>query len=250
MKKILQPLCPFFIVILLWEVLLAKNIIDKSFFPGPLQTLLKLTSLMHDQDFLVDIRSSLYRLFIGSILSIIVSLFLCFLCLKSKRINSFITPLIGFTFPLPKVALMPLLMLIFGIGESYKVAVIFLGMFFLLFINLQKSSHWLQTSSLADVTKIFQIKGYAYFRNVFLKGVWLDFLVGLKSALGYGLTLVVVSEFTASKNGIGNFIWKAWDQFRILDLYAAIYFLGILGFVLYSFLDYLIEKKTTYYSQF
>lgn len=248
--KVVKTLLPFALIIVVWEFLILFSVIDRTFFPGPLETLGRLGQLLSEKDFIEEVLASFYRLSAGTLLSIILSVALCYGCFRIKIVNDLITPVIGFTFPLPKVAVMPLLMLIFGIGDGYKIAVIFLGMFFLLFINIQKSSLWLQKSSLSDVCQIYNIRGMAYFQNVFLKGLWLDFLVGLKAAMGYGLTLVVVSEFTASKNGIGNFIWKAWDQFRILDLYAAIYLLCFLGLVIYSGLDYFIKRHSVLYKQY
>lgn len=248
--KALKKITPFIFIIAAWEIFLYLGLVDKSFFPGPFQSIGRLATLLTEKDFIFEILASVYRLGAGIVLSILLSVFLCYCCFKFKFINDFINPIIGFLFPLPKVAVMPLLMLIFGIGDGYKIAVIFLGMFFLMFINLQKSSLWLQQSSLSDVSRIYNIRGWSYFRHVFIKGIWLDFLVGFKAAMGYGLTLVVVSEFTASKNGIGNFIWKAWDQFRILDLYAAIYLLCLAGFLIYSVLDYFIEKQSIYYKHY
>lgn len=248
--KALKTLSPFILIVTIWEILLAANFLDRSFFPGPLQTLGRLATLLSEKDLIFEMLASLYRLGAGTVLSVLFSISLCYCCFKFRFINDFINPIIGFLFPLPKVAVMPLLMLIFGIGDGYKIAVIFLGMFFILFINLQKSSLWLQKSSLSDVCQIYNIRGFAYFKDVFLKGIWLDFLVGMKAAMGYGLTLIVVSEFTASKNGIGNYIWKSWDQFRILDLYAAIYLLCFLGLIIYSVLDSFIKRHSAYYKQY
>lgn len=74
--------------------------------------------------------------------------------------------------------------------------------------------------------------------------MFIKFLVGLKAAIGYDLLLVVVSEFSVSKNGIGHFIWQAWDQFRIIDMYAGVLILCLLGLCFSYVLDTIIDKWT------
>lgn len=229
---------------LCWHLLSFYKIFDAEFFPSPFIVLNRLALLINEVDFLLNIKASLLRLLSGTLISIPLAFITSLICSHSKSIDRIFNPFIAFTFPLPKVAIMPLLMLIFGIGDSFKIAIISLGMFYLLFINLRSSMIFFKKSPLADVVKIYGISGKDYFYHVLLKGIFLNFLIGLQTALGYGLTLVVVSEFSMSKNGIGNFIWKSWDQFKIIDMYAGIYFLCILGFTQYTILDALIMRQS------
>ena len=75
-----------------------------------------------------------------------------------------------------------------------------------------------------------------------MAGTLQEILTGLKLALNYGLTLVVVSEISASNNGIGYFIWKSWDQFKIINVYSGVFVLSIIGFALYFTFNSFIEK--------
>jgi ABC-type nitrate/sulfonate/bicarbonate transport system permease component len=236
-------------ILLCWHALSSYKLIDAEFFPSPFVVLNRLAFLIKDADFLLNIKESFQRLLFGTLISVPLALLISLACSLSKSIDKILNPFIAFTFPLPKVAIMPLLMLMFGIGDSFKIAIISLGMFYLLFINLRSSMIFLINSPLADVAKIYDISGMDYFYHVLLKGVFLNFLIGLQTALGYGLTLVVVSEFSMSKNGIGNFIWKSWDQFKIIDMYAGIYFLCFLGFALYTIMDTLIMRQSQKYNQ-
>lgn len=242
MRK-LSSLVSIVIILTLWHVLSANGLIDDQFFPSPFHFFEKLYQLLKTSTFLLDIRASLLRLSLASIMAIPSAYIFALLCTRYKFFDKLFNPIIAFTYPLPKVALIPLLLLIFGIGDSSKIAVIFLGMFYLLFIQLRVGMKSIINSKLADLIYIYKIKNFNYFYHILLRGTFLHFLIGLKTALGYGLTLVVVSEFSMSKDGIGNFIWKSWDQFRVLDVYAGISALSILGFIIYSILDYFIEAQ-------
>ncbi len=242
-----------FIVILLlsfgWHILANSHVIDAEFFPSPFHVLNNLIQLITQGAFLKDIEASFLRLLISALITIPLSLILALLCVQIKIFDILFRPIVAFTYPLPKVAIIPLLMLIFGIGDKTKIAVISLGMFYLLFINLYTSMNRLKSSTLNDVATIFKISSGDYLFHFLIKGVFVDFLVGLKLALGYALTLIVVSEFSMSKNGIGNFIWKSWDQFKVLDMYSGVLFLCLAGFVIYFILDVFINRTTKYFNR-
>jgi ABC-type nitrate/sulfonate/bicarbonate transport system permease component len=231
----------------LWHLFSVFKVIDPQFFPSPFLIMNRLILLLKTNEFRLDITSSLLRLFFGTIISVPLAYFTATITSHSIFFDRIINPLIALTYPLPKVAIMPLLMIIFGIGDTFKIVIISLGMFYLLFINLHSSMIRIKNSRQGEIVKIFNVQGLNYFFHVLFKGSFLDFLLGFKASLGYGLTLVVVSEFSMSKNGIGNFIWKGWDQFRILDMYAAIALLSIIGFFFYMFLDTVIKNKSKYY---
>lgn len=248
MKNVVKSSLVVFSIGLIWHVLARTHFVDQEFFPSPFDVAVKLSQLIIHGELTTDILASAMRLLLGTLISVPVSLIIAVLCVHSKIIGNIFRPIIAFTYPLPKVAIIPLLMLIFGIGDSSKVAVISLGMFYLIFVNLYTSMMKLKSSTLNAVTKIYKIEKKDYLFQFLIKGSLLDFLVGLKLALGYGLTLVVVSEFSMSRNGVGNFIWKTWDQFKILDMYAGIFFLCLIGFFVYGLLDYLITRTTKYYT--
>lgn len=242
MKKILS-IMPIIFVILVWHYLASQGFIDGQFFPSPFIVFKRLFVLFAQPDFRLDIFSSLSRFFISLGISLAAAFFMAFVCSQYKVIDFLINPLVAITFPLPKVAIMPLLLLLLGIGDASKIAMISLGMFFLLFVHLRKGMLNLDQQATGEIVKIYKVRGINYFYHVLLKGIYLDFLIGLKTAMSYGLTLVVVSEMSMSKNGIGNFIWRAWDLFNVVDMYAAIFILSFLGLFIYLSIDFLIKKN-------
>ena len=232
---------------LIWEFLVHQSIIDRSFFPAP-HSILQNTYLLFTQDNLLnEILHSLGRLGLSFLITFPFSIILALLTSHWKPLDDFINPLIAFSFPLPKVAIYPLLLLIFGIASSSKIALISIGIFYLMYINFRIGFLRLLSSQFFEIAKIYQFKGYNYFWNFLIRGSQQEIYTGLKLALNYGLTLVVVSEISISNNGIGHFIWRSWDQFKISNVYSGVLCLSVIGFVFYYSFNYLIDRARKLY---
>ncbi|AUO00083.1 ABC transporter permease subunit [Bacteriovorax stolpii] len=244
MKNFLLSTLTILLMALLWELLAFKQIVDVQFFPPPHLFIAKMFELLKGDFFHNDLCNSLWRFFLASLISIPLACFLGLEAGASKIADRIINPFLALTYPLPKVAIFPLILLIFGLGDSSKVILIAIGMFYLIYINVRNGTKRILTSPLMDIVHVYKISGWNYYYHFLLKGIFRDFLVGLKAALGYGLLLVVVSEFSVSKNGIGHFIWQAWDQFRIIDMYAGVLILCLLGLCFSYVLDTIIDKWT------
>ncbi len=196
-----------------------------------------LTLLVHG-DLLSNTISSLYRLSIAALVAIPTAIALATITSTVKWFDELFEPIIAFTFPLPKVAIYPLLLLIFGIDQKSKIALIAIGIFYLVFINTRLGMKKLLASQINDIVLVYKLSRWNYFVNYLVKGSQLDILTGIKIALNYALTLVIVSEATVSNNGIGYFIWRSWDQFNILNVYSSVLLLCLIGYVSY----FLFEK--------
>ena len=101
----------------------------------------------------------------------------------------------------------------------------------------------LKSSIFFDVIRVYPFSSYQYMWSFLIKGSLQEIYTGLQVGFNYALTLVVVSEATVSTNGIGNFIWRSWDQYRILDVYSGVFVLCLIGFIQYSFFDLLLSRN-------
>lgn len=229
-----------------WE-LIVLLVHDQSLFPHLFDIFINTSNLFLNSDFVTKhLFQSLYRLSLALLFAVPLAYFIALAAVKNKFFEKLITTFVSITFPLPKIALLPLFLLFFGIGDLTKVVLIAVSVFYLVFISTYDGVQRLTTSDLMDVVKIYKIKGWSYWYHFLVKGSLRFFLVGLKSGLGYGLTMVVVSEYSLSNGGLGYFIWSSWDQFRVLDMYSGILVIAILGFSLNKFCSLLItlhEKR-------
>lgn len=216
--------------LLFWELLSRFNFIDQTFFPSPTLILTHTLYLLQNGSLLSDTFFSVKRLGIASAFIIPLSVLLAHLSSRFNFFNLIFSPFVYLTYPLPKIALFPLILVLFGIDDVSKIVMISIGMFFPLFIQTRHSMIKLLNSDLYNLVRIYNISGSRFYFNFLLKGILTDFFIGLTNSINYGLTLVVVSETSAAKNGLGHGLWSSWEQFRIEDMYSYIFIISIIGF--------------------
>jgi len=222
----------------LWDGLGYLGIIDTDLFPPFTQILRRALELSVDTQFITrDLYGSMRRLTLAAVLVLPIALGLGMLAGIKPWMHAAITPFFNFTLPLPKVAIFPLMLAIFGLGDTGKIVLIGIGLFYPLFMNVLHGTLRLRAGDLVDLVSIYQVRGWPLWYQLYWRGLIGDIIVGLKASLGYGFTLVIVSELSASNNGLGNFIWRSWDAFQILDMYAAVFWLCFLGWVVQTLLD-------------
>lgn len=230
------------VILILWELLSRLKIISDIYFPAPDSIFLRFIYLLFgDPKFLSDIIFSLKRLSLGVIISVPCAIALGLSMGLNKRINRFLAPLISITYPIPKLSILPLLMILLGIGDISKIAIIAIGIFYLVLLNVISGIQGLPIVYFY-IIKVYKIPFAKKICLIILKGILPDILQGCKVGIGYGLIMVVASEFIAAKNGIGFFMWNAWDQFRIKDVYVGLAVFSLLGLTVFTFFDWLLLK--------
>lgn len=235
-------------VSLIWELSSRQGWIDTDLFPPLSQILHRLIELMLDKEFLTrDLLSSFKRLAMATFVVVPISLGLGLLAGTSSIARALLNPFVNFTLPLPKVAIFPLILAIFGLADTGKIILIGIGMFYPLFINVTSGAIRLRSGDLVDFISVYRIRGYALWVQTYGLGLFGDVIVGLKASIGYGFTLMIVSEMSASNNGLGNFIWRSWDSFRILDMYSAVVLLCALGWAVQASLDSILARQWSRY---
>ena len=84
-----------------------------------------------------------------------------------------------------------------------------------------------------DVALVYRLRLRERVIHVLLRGAVPEIVNGFKMGLGYGLVMVIAAEFTATRRGIGAFLWNAWDQFHVLDLYAGLLAVSLCGWLIF-----------------
>jgi ABC-type nitrate/sulfonate/bicarbonate transport system permease component len=230
---------------LVWQIVSTHLISDETLFPSTFNIIKNSIFLIFiNKNIIPHLLVSFERYSVALLIAAPIAILSAILVSGSSTFRWLFYPIIKITYPLPKVALFPFLLLIFGISDSVKIAMIFLGMYFLLFFSMYTGLTKTLNGQLGDIVKSYRISGYNYWFHFMFKCSLQYFFIGLQTALGYGLTLVVVSEMSLTKSGLGYFIWSAWDSFRILDLYSGLFVLAVIGYLINIICDYLILKKS------
>jgi NitT/TauT family transport system permease protein len=147
-----------------------------------------------------------------------------------RPVRAAIDPLISATYPIPKSAILPLVLLIFGLGEASKVAMVALGVFYPVLINTMSGVVQIDKIYL-DVGKNFRASRLQVFRTIALPGAMPSIMAGVKLGVGMGLILIAISEMIGAQQGIGFMIWNAWQILSVETMYVGLTVIAVLGFV-------------------
>ena len=224
------------LLLLAWEVSARLGWIDIRFFPSPSSIAQQCVVLSQDGELWTNIWVSMQRLFWGCLLGMVPGIVLGIIMGLSRPVRAGIAPLVSATYPLPKSAILPLVLLIFGLGEASKVVMVALGVFYPVIINTMAGVLQIQAIYL-DVGRNFEASRWQVFYTIALPGALPSIMAGIKLGIGLGLILIAIAEMVGAQSGIGYMIWNAWQTLSIETMYVGLLTIAVIGFVLSFLLD-------------
>lgn len=224
------------ILLLAWEGVVRAGWLDPRFFPAPSSIAAAFVGLARSGELWRNLSASLGRLFWGYLLGGVPALLLGLAMGLYRPVRAFVDPLVAATYPIPKSAILPLMLLVFGLGEASKVAMVALGIFYPLLINTTAGVLEIERIHL-DVGKNFGASGWQTFRTIALPGAAPLIMAGLKLGVGMGLILIAIAEMVGAQNGIGYMIWNAWQLMSVDTMFVGLVVIAVLGFAFSYALD-------------
>jgi ABC-type nitrate/sulfonate/bicarbonate transport system permease component len=212
----------------LWELLTRVGWVPALFLPSPLGVLRELIEMAWSGQILVHLGASLRRLLVGFAVGagagtsagVVVGFF--------GLAEAVGQPLIAATFPIPKIALLPLLILWLGIGEASKVTVIALGVFFPMAINTHAGVRQADPLLIRAAVS-FGAGRWSVIRKVVIPSALPMVFAGLKLGAGTALLLLVAAEMIGAESGIGFLVLQAGNLMETTKLMVGIVVLSLLG---------------------
>jgi NitT/TauT family transport system permease protein len=229
------------LLLLLWQLLLMAGIGDRRFIPAPTDIAVRLGLLIENGELAWHTAATLWRVFAGFFLGSVPAVAIGLLMAMFKPVRIFVDPLIAAIFPIPKIALMPLLLLAFGFGDASKIALVAIAVFFPVVVNTYTGAaniekiYW-------DVAKNYGASQLVMFTRIVFFGALPTIFAGLRIALAVSFIVLVASEFVASKTGLGFMIWNSWELLQVDIMFVGIVTIGVLGLIT-SVLFQEIERK-------
>ncbi|MDR7481455.1 MAG: ABC transporter permease [Armatimonadota bacterium] len=220
-------------LVVLWEAAVATRVLDPRFFPPPSLVVLTLARLVADGTLVQHTLVSVARVLGGFAIGGGAGLLLGLLLGVARPLRVALDPVISALYVIPKVAILPLVMLIFGLGEAAKVAIVAIATFFVVVINTTAAVIGIEPIYL-EAGRAFGARGAGMFAHIVLPGALPAIFTGLRLALGTALIVVIAAEFVAAKEGIGYFIWFAWNTLRPEAMFAGFIVIGALGMLSYA----------------
>jgi NitT/TauT family transport system permease protein len=224
-----------------WQLVAAQRIVPELFLPGPADTLAAFVGMVRGGTIWNDLWVSGQELIFGYVLAIVVGLPLGLLMGWYRRLAWALDPFVNFFYSMPRVALIPLLIIWFGIGIASKVAIVYLGAFFPIVINTAAGIRNLDPS-LLKAARSFGASDLQIFRTVALPGSVPFILTGLRLGIGHALVGVVVGELVAAQAGIGLMMATAGATFQTSKVFAGLVLVSSAGLALTYFL-LIVERR-------
>lgn len=239
-NKLLEQIVSPIAIIIIWEVLADFNMIDTRFFPAPSTIFNSFLNLLKSGILLNDLSISLYRIIGGFIVGAVPGLIIGLTMGLFPLIRNILDPLVAATYPIPKLALMPLIMIMFGLNDLEKIIVIAIGTFFIVLMNTAAGVINLDKIYM-DVARNYGASKKDYYLTVALPGALPMIFTGLKLGMGMALLLIVAAEMNGASSGIGYRIWESYNIFDIPAMFVSFIIMSILGYIFTILLD-LIER--------
>jgi NitT/TauT family transport system permease protein len=225
----LPPLIACLTLLGLWEA--AARIFAIDGLPPAHEALRQLPAILGDREALLHILDSVRRMAIGCALALAVAVPVGLLMGRSRLVAAFFNPLLMTIYPVPKAALMPIIMLWLGIGDASKTLVIFLGVSLPLIYHSYQGARAVEEKMLWSAAAMGMSPLQRLVRIV-LPASLPEIFVGVRTGLVLALITMVTSEMIARQSGVGNILFNSLDMALYDTVYATIVIIGILGFVL------------------
>ncbi|GAB6168127.1 ABC transporter permease [Clostridium carnis] len=235
LKKFGSFIFGFIIFNVLWQI--ASLMLDTKALPAPMEIYRSLPKLI-EKDINLHIAASINRIGLGLIISIIIGGILGLIMGYSKVWNKILNPLIYFTYPIPKMALLPVVMILFGLGNGSKITLIVLITVFQVIIAVRDAILNIPKESYNPLISLGASK-IQIFLNVTVPAIMPEILTNLRLSIGTALSVLFFAENFGTSFGVGYYIQDAWARISYIDLYSGIVVLSFIGLVLFLIIDLL-----------
>ncbi len=180
---------------------------------------------------------SLGRIIAGLLLAFIVGVPVGVLMGWSRKADSLLAPLVYLTYPVPKIALLPIVMLLFGLGDSSKTIMLFLILVFQIVIAVRDSIHRIPEEAFYPLMSL----GASFpviLWEVLLPASVPKFVTAIRVAMATAISVLFFTETFGTQYGMGYFIMDAWLRVNYLEMYSGIVILSGMGLILFGILDF------------
>ena len=230
------------VFLLLWEFVGRTGKVSTTFFPEPSKILTSMLSLIKSGELASATGATLLRfaggLVCGSLLGALLGLMMGWW----PTLYAILDPFIAAVYPIPKIAIFPLLMIIFGLGEGSKFVAILLSSFFPMLVT-----------SLAGVRQINKVyfevgqnygaRGLQVLTHILLPGSLPSLMTGLRLSTNMAFVIAISVEVISAMAGLGVLLWFGWQTFRVSELYAVLVVISLLGILF----NIVLEKLTQFF---
>lgn len=214
---------------------LASLSVNSELLPNPLSVY---GSMFTAKGIMANTEASLVRIISGTIIAGVLGVILGVILSINKKINALVEPIVYFSYPIPKLALLPILMLFFGIGETTKIIMIVLIVVFQIIISIRDIANSIDKENIF-VFKSLKASKLETITNLILPGILPGIFSALRVTVGITTSVLFVTETFGTDKGLGFFIVDSWMRLDYISMYGGIMMLSLMGFALFIVIDLL-----------
>ncbi|WP_220453936.1 ABC transporter permease [Nocardioides immobilis] len=211
-----------------WEVMGRTGSVDVRIFPPPTQLASDGVDLVQSGRLQEAFEATVVRLLIGYATGAVGGIAVGMAMGLIRPIRAALDPLFSALYSLPKIAILPILLLIFGFTETPRILLITFGVFFIMQINTLSGLRHVD-ARLMEAASAYRARGWRKFRFVLFPATLPAIFTGLRVSAGMAVIIVTSVEFVAADNGLGFLIWNSWQIFQPGTMYVAMATVAALG---------------------
>lgn len=233
--KIINFIIAFFIILVLWQVMAV--VISNPLFPLPYAIVINIFKTFHS-DIGIHVLYSFNRIILGLLFTLAIGIPVGVLMGYFKKIDLIFSPVIYFNYPIPKIALLPIVMLIFGLGDFTKIIMIFLITFFPVVVNIRDEVKNIPDEVFYPMYSL-GATNFQIIKEIIFPGIIKAILTSLRIGIGTAISVLFFTENFGTEYGMGYFIMDSWMRVNYIQMYSGILILSVIGLVLFIIIDVL-----------
>lgn len=229
-----QLIVGFISFVVFWEII--HLVIQTQTIPSPVETFAYFFTILND--LFMHSMGSIVRVVISMTISLVIGVPIGIFLGVNKKINRLLSPFLYYIYPIPKVAFLPVFMLLFGLGNVSKIVLIIWIIVFQIILSVRDgvmqipSSHFKVMNSFSASTK-------EHYRYLIIPAILPQVFSGLRISIGISLASLFFAENYATTYGVGYFILSAWTKMNYVEMFCGILVLGFIGLLFFKLLDML-----------
>jgi ABC-type nitrate/sulfonate/bicarbonate transport system permease component len=214
----------------MWELGFRAGMVDPIFFPPPSHLGSAAVRLCQSGDLPAAILATLSRALLGFFPGALAGIAIGAATGSSQTIRRMLEPSLSSLYSMPKLALLPIFLLILGVGETARIALISLGTCLAMSIQVFDGVRGID-QGFVEMARNYGASRWMLLRKVYFPGAMPSIFTGSRITLGRAIVLAISVELVTGSPGLGNMIWLAWQTFSTERLYVSVAAAGLIGFI-------------------
>jgi NitT/TauT family transport system permease protein len=227
------------------ELLVRTGVHTGLFLPAPSAVAVSLGEMIVSGSLPVHLSATVSRIAMGLLVGASIGVALGLAMGTSTRLRRVVDPLVAAIHPIPRIAFLPLLIVMLGVGETSKLAAISLGAFFPMLLNTVAAVRGMNPVHL-ELARNYGANRQQMFLHVLLPGSMPLMLTGLRLSANVAFHSTIGVEMIGSRTGIGALLWLSWQTFRIDQLYAILVVIAFIGIALASLIRWVTHRSAAW----